>query len=94
METGPSLELLESTHVFPGLFQIKAIGSRQDNFEGRVLEVVRSELGVETVIQHSVRETSGGRYIALTLDVSVQSAEQVRSLYAGIHRLTGLRFLL
>ena len=29
----PSVELLESTHAFPGRYTIKAIGSADDDFE-------------------------------------------------------------
>ena len=36
----PALELLESTHVFPGVYQIKAIGAMANDFERRVVEAV------------------------------------------------------
>lgn len=94
MDPHPSLELLESTHRFPGPYQIKAIGSVADDFEARVLSVVREELPTAGHLDLSVRTTPDGRHIALTLDLEVESAAQVRAIYAKIQELTGLRFLL
>ena len=37
MEKFPPIDLLESTHSFPGVYQIKAIGSVDDGFENRVI---------------------------------------------------------
>ena len=44
MENLPPIELLESTHSFPGAYQIKAIGVVADDFEARVLAAVRRHL--------------------------------------------------
>ena len=93
MDPHPSLELLESTHTFPGVYKIKAIGLAADGFEERVLDAVRSELASVDHLEHSVRTTPEGRNVALTLDVQVQTAAQVRAIYAKIHDLAGLRFL-
>jgi hypothetical protein len=80
----PSEELLESTHLFPGVYQIKAIGVASDDFEGRVVDVVVAELPSPSDLDYSVRVTPSGRHVALTLEVSVQNAEQVRKIYAQI----------
>lgn len=87
------IELLESTHFFPGSFQIKAIGHADDDFEGRILAAVQEELPVPGDLEHSVRSTPGGRHIALTLDINVQSAEQVLAIYARIREVHGLKLL-
>jgi putative lipoic acid-binding regulatory protein len=94
MDQPPALELLESTHRFPGVYQIKAIGSVSGGFEARVLEAVRSEVAGPSGFVHSVRTTPGGRHVALTLDIPVETAEQVRQIYAKIHALEGLLLLL
>ena len=44
MDHRPSVELLESTHSFPGEYKIKAIGSADDDFESRVVEAVSALL--------------------------------------------------
>jgi putative lipoic acid-binding regulatory protein len=93
MDHRPSIELLESTHLFPGVYKIKAIGRVDDAFESRVVEAVCSHLAARSDLDCSVRTTPGGRYVALTLDVSVQTAEQVRAIYAEIRDVEGLTLL-
>jgi putative lipoic acid-binding regulatory protein len=87
-------DLLEASHVFPGVYRIKAIGSAEDDFEGRVLGAVRLELASPDAVEFTVRQTAGGRHVALTLDVTVRDAEHVRSVYARIREQKGLLFLL
>jgi putative lipoic acid-binding regulatory protein len=94
MDHRPSEELLESTHPFPGSYQIKAIGRGDGAFEARVVEAVVAELAAPSDLDHSVRSTPGGRHVALTLDVTVQTAEQVRAIYARIREVEGLVLLL
>jgi putative lipoic acid-binding regulatory protein len=89
----PSVELLESTHPFPGVYRIKAIGRAAGEFERRVIEAVVSQLATPSELDYSVRSTPGGRHVAITLDITVQNAEQVRSIYAEIRELEGLTLL-
>jgi putative lipoic acid-binding regulatory protein len=89
----PSLELLESTHFFPGVYQIKAIGDASNAFESRVVEAVVSELVSPAELDYSVRSTPGGRHIALTLLITVQNADQVRTIYARLSELEGITLL-
>jgi putative lipoic acid-binding regulatory protein len=93
MDHRPSVDLLESIHFFPGVYQIKAIGRAEDEFESRVLEAVYSQLAARSDLDYSVRSTPGGRHIALTLDITVQTAEQVREIYAEIREVKGLTLL-
>lgn len=94
MDSRPSRELLESQHVFPGVYQIKAIGSVDSDFESRLLEIVRADLASPSELEHSVRATPGGRHVAVTLSIPVENAEQVRRLYEKIRDVEGLLFLL
>jgi len=94
MDHRPSLELLESNHEFPGVYQIKAIGSVDGGFEARVLEAVRAELASPSDLDSSARTTPGGRHVALTMHVTVQTAEQVREIYGRIQAVEGLHMLL
>jgi putative lipoic acid-binding regulatory protein len=93
MDHCPSVELLESIHAFPGVYKIKAIGLADDDFESRVIEAVCSQLPARSDLDYSVRTTPGGRHVALTLDLTVQTAEQVRAIYAEIHEVKGLTLL-
>lgn len=90
----PSTELLESVHAFPGTYQMKVIGASVGDFTERVLAVIREELAAASDIDHSIRETPDGRHVAITLEITVQNAEQVRTIYARIGEVEGLRLLL
>ena len=94
MDLRPSIELLESNHQFPGVYRIKAIGLASDGFESRVVEIVVAELAGTSELDYSVRTTPKGRHVALTLDITVQNAEQIRVLYARIGEIEGLTLLL
>lgn len=94
VDNRPSVELLEATHQFPGTYQIKAIGAAEGDFVGRVVAVVEEELACPSDLDHSVRQTPGGRHVALTLEITVQNAEQVRAVYARIQEVAGLTLLL
>lgn len=89
----PSVDLLESTHLFPGTYTIKAIGRTDADFEKRVVEAVSACLPTASDLDYSVRATKGGRHVAVTLEVTVQNAEQVRSIYAEVHDVPGLTLL-
>ena len=90
----PSATLLESTHVFPGPYQIKAIGNAANDFERRVVEAVAAELATASDLNYSTRTTPRGGHVALTLNVQVQNAEQVRAIYARLHAVEGMTMLL
>jgi putative lipoic acid-binding regulatory protein len=93
MDHRPSVDTLESTHPFPGVYQIKAIGVADDDFERRVVEAVIAEVAGPGELDYRVRTTPGGRHVALTLDITVQTAEQVRLIYARIRETPGLTLL-
>jgi len=90
----PSVDLLEAHHSFPGVFRFKAIGDVDGGFEGRVLAAVAGVIPAASDVDVSTRTTPGGRHVALTLDVSVQTAEQVREVYQRLRELPGLKLLL
>jgi putative lipoic acid-binding regulatory protein len=89
----PSVELLESTHMFPGTYQIKAIGAATDDFAGRVVTAVQEVLPAASDLEYSIRSTQAGRHVAVTLDITVQTADQVRTIYARIRDVRGLALL-
>jgi putative lipoic acid-binding regulatory protein len=93
MDHRPSQDLLESNHPFPGTYQIKAIGTTEDDFVSRVIDAVVSELATPGELDHTVRVTPNGRHVSLTLEMTVQSADQVRAIYAAIRDVKGLTLL-
>lgn len=89
-----SIELLESTHLFPSRFMIKVIGTTDNDFVGRTVEAVRQGLQASIDPPYRTRETAGGRHVAVTFEPVVKSAEQVLAVYGRIRELQGLVLLL
>ncbi|MFO0958607.1 MAG: DUF493 domain-containing protein [Isosphaeraceae bacterium] len=94
MDPRPPADLLESVHTFPGTFQIRAIGSADGDFVGRVRAAVEQEVAEPGEYEYSTRETAGGKHVSVALRIQVQSAEQVRNIYAKLAEVEGIRVLL
>ncbi len=90
----PPLELLDETHSFPGRFMFKAIGRSNDDFAMRVVAVVRSVLEQEFDAPYELRQTSGGRHVAVTIEPWLESSQQVIEVYAAIRNVEGLVMLM
>ena len=87
------LERLRDVHDFPGPFMFKVIGTNSDVFVAQVIQAVINVLGaVEPELK--TRESSGGKHVAVTVDVSVDSAEAVLDVYAAFQSVEGVRFVL
>jgi putative lipoic acid-binding regulatory protein len=86
----PPLELIESTHDFPGAYMFKVIGKADGAFPARVVATVREELAVEVDPPYHLREAIGGRHVSVTLEPVVSGAEQVLAIYRRLSTLEGL----
>lgn len=89
----PSLEMLETTHQFPGAYTFKVIGSETEGFVGRVVGVVREELGFSYDPPFTIRQTPAGRHVAVTLEPKVESAQQVLAVYSRLSQVRGVVML-
>jgi putative lipoic acid-binding regulatory protein len=89
----PTVALLESTHDFPGPYIFKVIGRVENGFIARVVAAVREGLNGTEDPPFSVRQTAGGRHVAVTLEPVVQTAEQVLLLYRRLRLTAGLVML-
>jgi uncharacterized protein len=86
----PAIELLESTHTFPGPYVFKVIGQSGKGFVARTVAAVREELAEPVDPPFRVREIAGGRHVAVTLQPAVQTARQVLDIYKRLRMLAGL----
>jgi uncharacterized protein len=89
----PAIELLESTHTFPGPYTFKVIGRSERGFVARAVAAVRDELAFELDPPYRTREARGGQHIAVTLEPEVQSAGQVLAVYRRLRDMAGLVML-
>jgi putative lipoic acid-binding regulatory protein len=93
MDHTPSIELLESTHRFPGPYMFKVIGRVENGFAARVVAAVREELSEPADPPFRVRDAVGGRHVSVTLEPTLQTAEQVLAVYRRLRTLAGLVML-
>jgi uncharacterized protein len=94
MDNLPSVELLEAYHAFPGPYMFKVIGRTDNGFVARTVAAVRDELAEPFDPPYRTRETGAGHYVAVTLEVQVQTAVQVLAVYKRMSQLAGLKLLL
>ena len=89
----PSLELIESVHSFPGRYTFKVIGRGDQGFVARVVAAVRDELAGSEDPPFSVRETSGGKHMAVTVDAMIFRSHDVLRVYRRLQTMAGLVML-
>ncbi|MEZ6130459.1 MAG: DUF493 domain-containing protein [Planctomycetaceae bacterium] len=90
----PSVEILEAHHSFPGPYIFKVIGDADGNFTGRVVFAVRDELQIEMDPPYTLRNTKTGRHVAITLEPTCQSPQQVLAIYSRLMGMDGIVMLL
>ena len=90
----PPKELLEEMHSFPGKFTFKAIGLTDDDFVQRVISVVRTTLQQDFDAPYEIRETTGRRHVAVTVEPWVESSQQVIEVFSAIRTIEGLVMLM
>jgi putative lipoic acid-binding regulatory protein len=86
----PTIELLESTHTFPGVYTFNVIGRTEGGFAARVVAAVREALGCDVDPPFRLRETAGGRHVAVTLEPHLTAAHQVLTVYRRLRTTAGL----
>ena len=91
MDRRPIGELLE----FPCRYAFKAVGRAEGDFVREMLDRVADVLGRDVLEhEHRVRQSAGGRYESVTIDVWVESGDQVYSVYEAIYDDERVRYLL
>ena len=94
MSNLPPRELLDEMHSFPGRFTFKAIGLSTDDFALRVVAAVRMTLNQDFDAPYELRETTGRRHVAVTVEPWVESSQQVIDVFAAIRDVEGLVMLM
>ena len=71
----------ETLLEFPASFPIKAMGKADGTFESLVVEIVRRHAPDldETLVK--VRESSGGRWLSVTVTIEATSRDQLDAIY-------------
>jgi uncharacterized protein len=71
----------QSALQFPCLFPIKAMGKATETFDTLVVSIVRRHAPDFGEAAVAVRPSAGGKYLAVTVTVHVQSREQLDAIY-------------
>jgi hypothetical protein len=70
--------------AFPCDYTFKVFGRRSDAFVNRVREIIGDTLGAVPADAVSVRESSRGRYVSVTVLIRVESRHQLERVYADL----------
>jgi uncharacterized protein len=69
---------------FPCRFPIKAVGRAQDGFEAVVVDIVRRHAPTLDVAEVTLRESSGGKWLAVTVVIEAESRSQLDAIYRDL----------
>ncbi|TVR03984.1 MAG: DUF493 domain-containing protein [Deltaproteobacteria bacterium] len=90
----PSVERLEEVHTFPGPYTFKLFGPNDGTFTEQVRTAALRLVTDAAWIDQSVRPSSGGKHVCVTLDIQVESAHHVRAFYDDFGQIPNLRMML
>jgi putative lipoic acid-binding regulatory protein len=88
------IEKLEEAHEFPGPYMMKVIGKNEPAFVALVLGVTRRVLDLDVDPEYSNRTTRSGRHVSVTLELTVESAVIVATLYEQMQTVDGLTMVI
>jgi len=87
-------ELLNNTHAFPCAYTVKAIGLAAEDFTHRIVGAAQATLPRAEAVKHTVRHTPNGQHAAVTLELKVDSPDEVMAIYRSLQPIKGLKVLL
>lgn len=74
----------ESLIEYPSLFPIKVMGVKQDGFVHAVTAIARAHDPSFDASTIELRDSSGGKYLGVTITVTATSREQLDNLYRAL----------
>jgi putative lipoic acid-binding regulatory protein len=90
-ETGEKSRVFEALVEYPSMFKLKIIGENESSFASEMVQVVADScsVGFEEI---SYSERIKGKWLSLTVDAPVESAEMLYSLYENIDKDPRVKF--
>jgi len=83
--------LLESQHAFPGSYTFKIIYRNEEGMDGVIRAAVEEATGIDVgddIV--AVRASSGANFMSMTLDLNVQSAQDVLDVYEALGKVKNI----
>lgn len=90
----PPIDLLKANHSFPGPYTFKIIAQSKQDLVMHLIQELKTKLQWESDPKHSIRETAGGRHIAITLELVMRKAEEVHTVYGILEKVEGVILIL
>lgn len=84
------IEQLESAHSFPGPFTFKIIGPNTPAFRTEV----QNRIGPRTVESTQERLSKNDAHVAITIRITVPSAQDVLNIYQELSNITNVKYVL
>lgn len=69
---------------FPCDYDIKAFGNKDSDFEQTVYSLVKASVPELTTDDLSVKQSSGGRFVSVTVSIRAQSKAQLDEIYQAL----------
>jgi len=83
--------LLASQHGFPGCYTFKIIYRNENAMDLLIREAIRESTGLEVADDRvTVRSSSGARFLSMTLDLEVRTAQDVLDVYEVLGKLENI----
>ena len=67
--------------IFPCVFPVKVMGANQDDFERLVLEIIQKHASIANEEVVTSRLSRNGRFLSVTVNINVESQEQLDAIY-------------
>ena len=84
----------ESPLKFPCVFPIKVMGRHEPEFESLVVAMISTHTGPVTATSVRTRESSNGRFLAVTVTVIAESRDQLDGIYRTLTASERVLFVL
>lgn len=73
------------THFeFPCTFPIKAMGKNTPDIKAIIEEIVRRHIDIEHEHIVRIRESKGGKFVSITVEIEAQSKAQLDAIYMDL----------
>lgn len=90
-ETGKKSRVFEALIDYPSVFKMKIIGRNESSFAMEMVQIVADSCGVASSdIEYS--ERANGKWLSVTVNAPVESAEMLYSLYENVDKDPRVKF--
>ncbi len=80
--------------LYPQQVPLKVVGDNGDDLRDALNAALARHLPEGTTVEFEIRESSGGKYVALTAIFMAESREQLINVYTELRQCEAVRFLL